>query len=250
MIKPNNRIISLKIWYNSMSSFLLQNTIIPIQVTLHHCSHVLPQTIIPIQLTLLGVHQRSHVPLQSFSKALVLTIAVKVLEMLQHTNPLSLNWSWYWETFNLVCQNAQFLKFKNRQKGDQFCYPMSDFCENCNPHSSYPTTPIGKCLVDIWFFRNMWTDFVCFWNWHPPFWRINHANSAYFRLFLGYFGVISATRPPFWISVPLFTYPGSAPENSTSPISFKFGNQINIYLSTCLALVRIKNSQFGSNNMR
>ena len=44
-----------------------------------------------------------------------------------------------------------------------------------------------------------------------PLWQINHANSAYFRLFLGYFRVISATRPPFWISAPLFTYPGSAP---------------------------------------
>ena len=31
----------------------------------------------------------------------------------------------------------------------------------------------------------------------PPFWQINHANSAYFRLFLGYFQVLSATRPPF-----------------------------------------------------
>ena len=30
----------------------------------------------------------------------------------------------------------------------------------------------------------------------PPFWQINHANSAYFRLFLSYFGVISATRAP------------------------------------------------------
>ena len=39
----------------------------------------------------------------------------------------------------------------------------------------------------------------------PPFRQINHANSAYFRLFLGYFGVISATRPP------LFTYPESTP---------------------------------------
>ena len=29
----------------------------------------------------------------------------------------------------------------------------------------------------------------------PPFGHINHANSAYFRLFWGYFGVISATRP-------------------------------------------------------
>ena len=29
------------------------------------------------------------------------------------------------------------------------------------------------------------------------FWQIDHANSAYFRLFLGYFRVASATRPPF-----------------------------------------------------
>ena len=38
----------------------------------------------------------------------------------------------------------------------------------------------------------------------PPLWQINHAKSAYFRLFLGYFQIISATcplpfgsRPPF-----------------------------------------------------
>ena len=42
-----------------------------------------PQIIIPIQLTLLGMHGLS----QSFSKAVVHTIAVKVLGMLQHTNP-------------------------------------------------------------------------------------------------------------------------------------------------------------------
>ena len=79
-------------------SFLFQNTIIPIQVTLFGMHHSIithmsyPQTIIPIQLTLLNVHGLS----QSFSKALVVTIlvvtiAVKVLGMLQHTNPLSLN---------------------------------------------------------------------------------------------------------------------------------------------------------------
>ena len=28
---------------------------------------------------------------------------------------------------------------------------MSNFCENCNPHSSYHTTAVGECLVDIWF---------------------------------------------------------------------------------------------------
>ena len=38
-------------------------------------------------MTLLGVHHRSHVLSQSFSKAVVLTTAVKVLGMLQHTNP-------------------------------------------------------------------------------------------------------------------------------------------------------------------
>ena len=39
----------------------------------------------------------------------------------------------------------------------------------------------------------------------PPFWQINHAISAYFRLFLGYFWVISAIRPPpFWISASPF----------------------------------------------
>ena len=52
-----------------MSFFLFQNTIIPIQVTLLGV-HDLPQTLIPIQLILL---------------------AVKVLAVLRHTNPLSLN---------------------------------------------------------------------------------------------------------------------------------------------------------------
>ena len=94
MIEPNNSIVSLKIWYNGVSSFLFQNTIIPIQVTLfgmHHYSHVLPTDYNPYSANLAGVHDRLHVPSQSFSKAAVLTIAVKVLGMLQHTNPLSLN---------------------------------------------------------------------------------------------------------------------------------------------------------------
>ena len=65
-----------------------------IQVTLfgmHHYSHVLPTDYNPYSANLAGVHHRSHVPSQSFSKAVVLTVAVKVLGMLQHTNPLSLN---------------------------------------------------------------------------------------------------------------------------------------------------------------
>ena len=28
---------------------------------------------------------------------------------------------------------------------------MSDFCKNCNHDSSYHTTAVGECLVDIWF---------------------------------------------------------------------------------------------------
>ena len=46
----------------------------------------------------------------------------------------------------------------------------------------------------------------------PPPWQINHANSAYFRLFLSYFRVISVTQPPLLDLGPLFTYPGSTPD--------------------------------------
>ena len=45
-------------------------------------------------------------------------------------------------------QIAQFLRSKNRQK---VINKMPDFCENCNPYSSYHTTPVGECLVDISF---------------------------------------------------------------------------------------------------
>ena len=51
----------------------------------------LPTDYNPYSANLAGVHDRSHVSSQSFSKAAVLKIAVKVLGMLQHTNPLSLN---------------------------------------------------------------------------------------------------------------------------------------------------------------
>ena len=52
---------------------------------MHHYFHVLPTDYNPYSANLAGVHDRSHVPSQSFSKAAVLTIAVKVLGMLQHT---------------------------------------------------------------------------------------------------------------------------------------------------------------------
>ena len=47
----------------------------------------------------------------------------------------------------------------------------------------------------------------------PPFWQINHANSAYFRLVLGFLGLYQppAPPPPFGSRAPLYTYPGSAP---------------------------------------
>ena len=48
----------------------------------------------------------------------------------------------------------------------------------------------------------------------PPFWQINHANSVYFRLFLGHFrGYISHPAPPFGSRPLLFTYPGSGLED-------------------------------------
>ena len=80
-----------------MSSFLFHNTIIPIQATLlgvHHRPHDLQQTIIPIQL--------------------LTFLAVKVLGMLQHTNPLSLNWSWL--LFSLAVKMPHFWSSKIDKK--------------------------------------------------------------------------------------------------------------------------------------
>ena len=37
---------------------------------------------------------------------------------------------------------------------------MSDFCENCNPHS-YHTTAIGEYLVDIWFTEIGYVKWLC-----------------------------------------------------------------------------------------
>ena len=48
----------------------------------------------------------------------------------------------------------------------------------------------------------------------PPLWQINHANSAYLRLFwaiLGLYQPPAPPPPPFGSRPPLFTYPGSAP---------------------------------------
>ena len=42
---------------------------------------------------------------------------------------------------------AQNLRSKNRQKGDQFFYQMSGFCENAILTHIIPP-PFGKCLVD------------------------------------------------------------------------------------------------------
>ena len=106
-----------------MSSILFQNTIQLTLLGMHQC--------------LMGMHQCSHVVHGHASF---------------HTNPLSLHSGWYWETFiQPSCQIAQFLRSKTRQKCDQFFYQMSDFCENCNPHSFYHTTAVGVCLIDIRF---------------------------------------------------------------------------------------------------
>ena len=52
--------------------------------------------------------------------------------------------------FSLAVRMPNFWGPGIEQKGDQCFYQMSDFCKNCNPHSSYHTTAIGECLVDIW----------------------------------------------------------------------------------------------------
>ena len=70
-----------------------------------------------------------------------------------HTYPRPLHSSWFWDTLiqSSNCQIAQFMRSKIGQTGEQFFYQMSDFCENCNPHSSYHTTTVCECLVDIGF---------------------------------------------------------------------------------------------------
>ena len=114
-----------------MSSFLCQNSSQLFFIGMHQY--------------LLGMHQCSHILPQA-----ILTIAVKILGILHYSlSPLSMYSSWYWETFiQFSCQIVQFLRSKNRQKGDQFFYQMPDFCENCNPHFLYHTTAAVECLVD------------------------------------------------------------------------------------------------------
>ena len=97
-----------------------------------------------------------------------------------HTYPLSLHSSWHWETFiQSSCQIVQFFRFINRQKGDQFFYQLSDFCENCNPHSSYHTLP--PPLVNVWLIFDLEkheTDFVYMFKDFSSIWK-NHEFIAY-----------------------------------------------------------------------
>ena len=60
---------------------------------------------------------------------------------------------------------AQILRSKNRQKGDQFLYQMSDFCENCNPHSLYHTTAVGN----VWLISDLQKHVHWLWNSHKDF---------------------------------------------------------------------------------
>ena len=84
---------------------------------MHHYSHVLPTDYNPYSANLAGMHHRSHVPSQSFSKAVVLTIAVKILGMLQHTYPSHWITSWYWETlFSLAVKIPNFWGPKKDKK--------------------------------------------------------------------------------------------------------------------------------------
>ena len=62
---------------------------------------------------------------------------------------------------------------------------------------------LSSVFISLWLYDKVFQCYITGADPHmvrigtgPPFWQINHANSAYFRLFLGYFRVISATRPP------------------------------------------------------
>ena len=88
---------------------------------------------------------------KSFSKAFVLTIAVKVLGMLQHSNPLTeLEVDIERLLFSLAVKMPNFWGQKKKTKRWSVLLPY-DFCKNYNRHSSYHTTAVGECLVNIWF---------------------------------------------------------------------------------------------------
>ena len=56
----------------------------------------------------------------------------------------------------------------------------------------------------------------------PPFWQINHVKSAHFRLFLGYFRVISAIRPPLLDLGPLFLHILDPPLRQAALLCLRF----------------------------
>ena len=93
MIKPNNTIINLKIWYNCMSPFLFQYKN---PYSSNFAGHA---SLLSCPITEFFKSCCSHNSCEGFGYA--------------STNPLSLNWSWYWETFiQSSCQNVQFLRSK------------------------------------------------------------------------------------------------------------------------------------------
>ena len=53
--------------------------------------------------------------------------------------------------FSLPVKMPNFWRPKIDKKVINSSYQMSDFCENCNPYSSYHITTVGEYLVDIWF---------------------------------------------------------------------------------------------------
>ena len=102
-------------------------------------------------------------PITEFFKAVALTIAMRR----------------FWSCFNTLipshwievdierlfsCQNAQFLRSKNKQNGDQFFYQISDFCENCNPPHVIPPP-----LVNTW----LTFDMQKYVNWLCVFLEVN-----------------------------------------------------------------------------
>ena len=120
----------------------------------------------PYSGNLASVHHRSHVPSQRISKAVVLIIAVKVLGMLQHTNPLSLNWSWYWEIlFSLAVKMPNFWG----QKIDKNV--INSFTKCLISVNIAILTPhiIPPPLVNIW----LTFDFQKYVRWLCMFWEIN-----------------------------------------------------------------------------
>ena len=101
----------------------------------------------------------------SLSKAIVLTIAVKVLGMLHYTlipsHCIQVDIERLLFSLAVKLHNFWGLKIDIKLKMIDTSTKCLISVKSCNPYSSYDITAVGKCLADIWFAETLnWLSFT------------------------------------------------------------------------------------------